>query len=189
MGDRRVNGTPILIADVLAVCRVMIGLTFAISAAGKLRDITAFRQTIADLELLPRGWNNTMAISLLAAELAVAVMVAVGGPVLLPGFLLAAGLLVVFSVALVLALRRGVQTACNCFGPAERSLSPYDLVRNLLLIGCSLIGVWGLSAPRHDLAGLDVALMAVMGTCLVVVLINLADVVSTLRRPFSPLGE
>jgi hypothetical protein len=188
MGDRRVNGTPILIADVLAVCRVAIGLTFAFSAAGKLRDITAFRQAIADLELFAEGWSKTIAICLLVAESAVAVMVAVGGPALVPGFLLAAGLLVVFSVALVLALRRGVRVACNCFGPAERSLSPYDVVRNLLLIGCSLVGVWALSTPRHDLASLDVALMVVMGTCLVVLLTNLSDVVTTLRRPFSPPG-
>lgn len=187
MGDRGVSGTPVLAAYVLALGRATIGLTFAFSAVGKLRNPRVFRTAVSDFALVPRRWSARVADAVIATELAVVVLAGLGGPALLPGFVLAVGLLAILSGALVLALLRGVRTPCNCFGPSTRRISPHDVVRNVLLLGCGLAGVWALHAARARLGGLEAALTVVMAIWLVVLLANLHEVATTLLRPFDPI--
>ncbi|HZN20409.1 MAG TPA: MauE/DoxX family redox-associated membrane protein [Micromonosporaceae bacterium] len=182
------NVDPLLAGYVLVLSRATVGLAFALSAAGKLRDPKAFREAVAGLRLVPSGWSAATAAGVLATEVAIVVLVTFGGPALLLGFVVAVGLLAVFSGALVMTLRRGVIISCNCFGPDERSLSPYDVVRNLLLVGCALAGLWAMRAPRESLAGLEVVLTTMMAVSLVVLVTNVHDVLPTLRRPFRPVN-
>jgi peroxiredoxin len=55
---------------------------------------------------------------------------------------LATLLLVLFTLALLWALRRDIETSCNCFGASNKPLTYYDVGRNAGLIGCGLLGWW-----------------------------------------------
>ena len=173
----------------LAFCRIAIGLLFVVSAIGKLRDFAAFRSSVAGFELLPRAWSGRAAVGLLGTELGVVLLLAAGGPLLPVGLSLAALVLLGFSAALVAVLRRGLKVACNCFGPTTRRVSAYDVVRNLVLFACAVLGAWALVASRQGLSATEVVLVALMAGCFVALLTQLGDVAETLRRPFSVMEE
>ena len=52
-----------------------------------------------------------------------------------PAALAAAGLVSVFTIAVVLNLARGRRDSCGCGGPLETRIGPRVLARNTLLIG------------------------------------------------------
>jgi hypothetical protein len=172
-------------AFALMFCRITITLVFALSASGKALDISSFQESISNFRLLPPGWSKAVAWTLLLAESTVVALMMIGGSMLTIGFSMAAGLLVAFSAALVVALRRNVVTTCNCFGRTEQRVTPYDVARNVLLILCSLTGIWALVEPPQSFSGADIVLVSFMAGCFVALLTNLRNVVETLRRPFS----
>lgn len=172
-------------AYVVMFCRIAIAATFAWSASGKLRDMPAFRDAINAFGLLPARWSAALAWSFVGGEVVVTLLMTIGWPsLLLPGFVLAVGLLLIFSVALGSVMRRALTVSCNCFGRAEQHVSWYDLVRNGLLIGCGLIGGWSLAAVTRPLTGDELALLAIMALCFVVLVTHVGDIVETLRQPF-----
>jgi len=81
-------------------------------------------------------------------------------------------------------LMRKRRVVCNCFGHSERRISPYDVLRNILLTACSLSGIWALVEPQQGLPATDTMLMGLMAACCVALVTNIADVVETLRQPF-----
>lgn len=170
---------------VVMFCRIALAMTFAWSASSKLRDMSAFRDGITAFRLLPAQWSAVLAWSFLGGEVAVTLLMAIGWPGLLRlGFVLAVGLLLIFSVALGSVMRRALRVSCNCFGRAEHQVSWYDLARNSLLIGCGLAGGWSLAAAQRQLTVSDTALLAIMALCFVVLITHLSDIVETLRQPF-----
>ena len=171
-------------AITLMFCRIVIGLVFALSATGKVLDFPAFQASVSNFQILPSGLNKAAAWIFLGAEFTIALLMAIGGSALLSGFVLAASLLVIFSAALVVALRRNTKTTCNCFGRTEQHISPYDVARNTLVVLCSVAGVWALASPHQALYGLEIVLLGLMAACFVVLITNLADVATTLWRPF-----
>jgi hypothetical protein len=132
-----------------AFCRLVIGLTFAFSFAGKVRDIPSYVHTIRRFNLLPDWLNRAAALAFLCGE-AVVVVAMLPHPILLSkvwdrkvsmgGFILAALMLLVFCAALASVLIRKIQTSCNCFGASEKAVSSYDIVRNIGFITCALGG-------------------------------------------------
>ena len=174
-----------VIASTLMFCRIAIALAFVIAVIGKAQDITAFQEAIMDFQLLAPNWSKAVAWVLLGAETCDVLLVSIGGSLLLPGFLLAALLLLTFAVALVLVLLNKRRISCNCFGRSQRRISPYDVVRNVLLIICSLGGVWTLVETQQIPPAIDSLLMGLIAACFVILVTNIADVVETLRHPFA----
>lgn len=172
------------LSSLLIFCRLTIGLTFAWAVFGKLRDLSAFREAVVDFRMLPPALSRIAAWVSLLAECAIILMLGIGRALLFPGFVLSAGLLVLFSVALGLVLRQNRQVSCNCFGVTERRVSPYDVARNLLLIVGSLVGSWTSLDALQPVAASALILLGLMALCLIILVTNLADVVETLHRPF-----
>lgn len=164
--------------------RIVVGLVFALSATGKALDFSTFHETVSKFRLLPAAWNRVVACVFLGAEFTVVLLMVGGGSALLAGFLLAAGLLAIFSAALVVALLRNEEMACNCFGRARQQISLFDVGRNALLILCSLGGVQALSTPHQAAYGLETILVALIAICFVVLATNLASIIITLWKPF-----
>ena len=81
----------------LTFCRLVIGLTFALSFVGKMRDVGQFAETIGRFELLPRWWTKTAALLFLGGEAAVVILLIAGGPLLALAFGLATLLLTLAS--------------------------------------------------------------------------------------------
>ena len=74
------------------------------------------------------------------------------------GFAVAAGLLAVFTGAIVLSLRRGNAAPCRCFGASSTPLGPRHVARNAVLVALALLGLVAALVPGPaDLAGLVVA--------------------------------
>jgi hypothetical protein len=136
------KGTIVVLPYLLAFSRIALGLLFAYSFVTKARDVTQFAETIGRFDLLPRRWSKTVALLFLGGEAAVVILIIAGGRLLPLAFALAGLLLAVFSLALLLALRRGIETACNCFGASEKPLTYYDVGRNAGFIACSVLGWW-----------------------------------------------
>jgi hypothetical protein len=170
-------------AYLLAFCRIALGLTFALSFAGKVRDVRQFTGTIRKFDLLPGGWAGPAAVLFLGGEAAVIVLLILGGRLLPLAFALAGLLLALFTLALLSALRRGIETSCNCFGASEKPLTYYDVGRNAGLIplaaaGLRLSGITGAMPSLAIIEGLFIFIIAVV---FVLLWINLSEIVALLQ--------
>lgn len=145
-------------------CRSVVILIFISSFARKVRHVAIFQQTITSFALLPARFSRAIALVVLLAEALVVVLAIPGGPLLLPGYLLAAMLLLLFSVALFSVLARGISTTCSCFGPGATTVSVIDIVRNLGFLACTLVGCFTLAEPAHP-GALDLATWGLSGLC------------------------
>jgi hypothetical protein len=126
----------------LAFCRFALLFLFLTALVGKVRGISQFAQTVADFRLLPPWLSQPAVFLFLAGELAVILLLLAGGSWLPLAFALAGLLLTLFSLALLSALRRNIQTSCSCFGNSDKPLTYYDVWRNVSFMACSLLGWW-----------------------------------------------
>lgn len=156
----------------LAFCRTAIGLTFALSFVIKVKDVSQFAETIDNFDLLPRQFARIVAVLFLSGEATVVLFLILGGQFLAPAFALAGLLLLLFSLALLSALRRNIETPCNCFGTGEKPITYYDVGRNAGFMTCSLLGWWlagqaPITAPQPTWA--EMALLAFLAALFVMV--------------------
>ncbi len=100
--------------------QITIGVLFAIAGLAKIGDLRSFAEQIHNFRILPIAAENVMAMTLPWIEI-VCALALVSGVRARAGSLLALGLLVVFTVALALALARGLDSECGCFGTADAS--------------------------------------------------------------------
>lgn len=174
-----------LATEVLMFCRWSIGIAFAASAIGKVRDLRAFASAVTELRALPAGSARPAALATVLAEALVVLAMAVGRLVLIAGFGLAAGLLLLFSVVLIAALRRRATVSCNCFGASDRPISSHDLARNGALLACCVAGL--ICYPLTDRpqpAAAMIVLLGLMAGCFTLIVTNTADIVELLRKPY-----
>lgn len=163
----------------LAFCRVAIGLVFAISSIGKIRDIARFQQTIWEFRVLSRGVSNLAALLFLGGEMAVVLLLLLGGAFLLPGFVLAILLLLLFCGALASVLGRNLSLSCNCFGASQKPVTVMDIWRNLGFLlsavgGCALL-VWT-QGRQESLGGVEWLLIGFGAAAFVLIWIQVEEI-------------
>jgi hypothetical protein len=142
------------------VLQVALGGVFLVSSLGKALRPMAFLRGVAEYQLLPVPLAYAFGAVLIPAEAFVALAL-LGGFALAIAPPLATGLLLVFSAAVTINLRRHRDMLCHCYGSlgGER-LSARSLVQLALLIGAGLV-VWGGGAQDvRLLASPDDALVA-----------------------------
>jgi hypothetical protein len=156
-------------------CRWLVALVFAVSVVSKLRGnrrefVESTRKLLG--ALLPSGSASTATARLVAplvvaAEAAVVVLLI---PAPFVALTLAGVLVTAFGLAIALALRRGVATACRCFG-GSAPLSGWHLVRNALLLGAVAAGLTFDPGPlgAAGTAGLAVTAGAALAAAVVVI--------------------
>jgi hypothetical protein len=124
-------------------CRCAIGVVFAVSVSGKLRSRSAFGAFVSWLAALPvplvRGRPRATAVVLAAAEALIVVLVALPWTVR-PGLVLAAVVLGVFTAGTWLAVARGADAPCQCFGVSASPLGRRHVVRDALLCAAAVAG-------------------------------------------------
>jgi uncharacterized membrane protein YphA (DoxX/SURF4 family) len=118
---------------------------FLASVSGKLRSRTAFRALVSWLAALPvplaRSRPRAVAVVTAAAEVLIVVLVALPWTVR-PGLALAAVVLAVFTAGTWLAVARGTDASCQCFGVSASSpLGRRHVVRDALLCAAAAAGV------------------------------------------------
>jgi uncharacterized membrane protein YphA (DoxX/SURF4 family) len=99
-------------------CQIAIGLLFATAALAKLGDLHSFHEELHNFKILPVAVENLVAITLPWIEL-VAALALILGIRARSGALVAACLMAVFIVAVSVAMARGLDIECGCFGTAD----------------------------------------------------------------------
>jgi uncharacterized membrane protein YphA (DoxX/SURF4 family) len=119
---------------------VYLAVVFLLACWHKIADPAAFALDIATYQILPLGLVNLMAIVLPWVELAAGSMLLVGLRTRAAALLVAA-MMLMFSVAIGLALDKGLDMACGCFasqGAAEDPISWRTLARDGVWLSLSL---------------------------------------------------
>jgi uncharacterized membrane protein YphA (DoxX/SURF4 family) len=115
------------------LARLYLAYVFLLACYHKILDPGAFALDIATYQILPLSLINLMAIILPWIEL-------VAGVLLLVGFrtraaaLLISGMMLMFTVAIAIALDKGLDMSCGCFasqGAVEDPISWRTIVRDL----------------------------------------------------------
>ena len=160
---------------VALACRWVICGVFLAAALSKVRNRgawTAFLSAVS--QLVPPAPSMPLGVLVVGVELAVAVLVALP-PTVGAGLALAAGMLVVFSLAIWSALRRGVAVTCRCFGWSDAPVSRAHLWRNGALVAVAVTGLAARQAAAgvapHP-AGVAVSLAAAL---VLIVVVTFAD--------------
>ena len=103
---------------VVRVCRIAIGVIFAATGLAKLGDLQAFADQVHNFRIVPIATENLLAFTLPWIEV-VAALALVLNLRARPAALLATALMIVFTVAVIAALARGLDIECGCFGTAD----------------------------------------------------------------------
>jgi DoxX len=164
--------TPLFILGINVVylglaCRCAVGVVFLVSASGKLRSRPAFRAFASWLAVLPvplvRSQPRAAAGVMAAAETLIVVLVALPWTVR-PGLALAAAVLAVFTAGTWLAVARGADAPCQCFGVSASPLGWRHGVRDALLGAIAVVGAVaagsGGARPAAAAVGLGAGLVA-----------------------------
>ena len=133
---------------IVLLARLALAVTFVVSASAKLRDREGARQAVADFGA-PKSLVDVTAWSLAPLELASAALLLTTDVGVVAGALIGAGMLLAFTIAIVVNLQRGNRVDCHCFGAlSTKPLSWRSVARNaalLVLAGLVLFG--GASQP------------------------------------------
>ena len=132
--------SPIL-KHLIAVGRIVLGAVFIYAGVVKVADTTAFAGSIAAYRILPYFGNYLLASVLPWLEIICGAILVVGWRVRGAAVVIAL-LNVVFIVALLSALARGLDIDCGCFRPGAKTPPMEALIRDLIFLLMSLIVLW-----------------------------------------------
>jgi hypothetical protein len=143
---------------VIVACRCAVGLVFVVAVAGKVRGgVDAFAGSVR--ALLPGvRHHRRLGYTVVAAEAAVPVLLAMPGTAR-AGAGWAAAVLLAFTAAIVAALRRGPGVPCRCFGDATVPLGRRHVLRNALLLAAAAGAAFPVPVAGHP-AGIALAVFA-----------------------------
>jgi len=120
--------------------RLYLGVLFVTASWHKLVLPGSFAIDIATYQIVPLALVNLMAIVLPWVEIATGLMLIVGFRTRAAALLIA-GMMVMFTVAIVIALGKGLDMSCGCFasqGANEDPISWRTIVRDLGWLGLAL---------------------------------------------------
>lgn len=122
----------------IRVCQIGIGLLFLAAALAKIGDVAAFARQLHNFHMVPLWSEHLLAMTLPWIELVAGLALVLG---IRPraGAVVVTASLVVFTAAVAVAMARGLDIECGCFGTADGSRVGFvKLVENL---GMLLLGV------------------------------------------------
>jgi hypothetical protein len=158
-------------------------LVFVVSVVSKVRNRKAYAEFVASTRRLAPPLVSAarpLAAVVVGMELAAVLLVALP-PTVLAGFGVAAALLVAFSGAILLALRRGERAPCRCFGTSEQPLGYTQVVRNVALIAVTVLGALGGLATTAAPALPGVVIAVATGGILALLAIMADDIAALFR--------
>ena len=112
-GERDPATSPIM-RGLSFAARLFLGSVFLISGAEKLGALKTFGHAIANYEILPEPLSNIAALLFVWAEIVVGILM-IAGIAIRGSALVTSGMLVVFLIAIVSAIARGLDIDCGCF--------------------------------------------------------------------------
>lgn len=151
------EGTARTLLRVLSLgLRIYLGLVFIYAAWGKIADPRQFALSVATYDILPLVLINLMAVVLPWIELLVGVSLILGWWTRASALCIA-GMMIMFIVALSMALAKGLEMSCGCFASQEASeeINALTLVRDFAWLAAATFilfvddGRWGLDGLRR----------------------------------------
>ncbi|WP_152990667.1 MauE/DoxX family redox-associated membrane protein [Sphaerimonospora mesophila] len=162
----------------LLFSRVVVGIIFGMAVLAKARDLSAFENAMVELIRLPSRYSRLVALVVMAGESAAAALMFGNTLLLSLGFGLASTLLLAFTIALIMALLQKRRVSCGCFGSHSRSISFYDVIRNVGVLGCALLGTFLLSLGSGSGGGiLEGVIASTIAAIFVTLLLHLREIV------------
>ena len=138
----------------LLVARIALALLFLTAAIAKLADRGSLKSTLREFRV-PAAVVGPASWALPLTELAIAVFL-IPAPTAQAAAGLALGVLIVFSAAMIISLRRDERPDCNCFGRVHSApVGPGALARNGLL-GAAAATV-AVAGPGEGLGGVELS--------------------------------
>jgi len=123
----------------IRACRFAVGIVFIAAALAKIGDPAAFATQVHHFRLAPVAFENAIAVLLPWIELLTGLALVLGVRAR-SGAWLAAGLMAVFTFAVVSAMARHLDFECGCFGTADATrVGVIKLLENLALTAVALI--------------------------------------------------
>ena len=125
----------------LLTIRLFFGFVFIYASVTKISDPEGFAQTIYNYKLLPLFLVNILAIILPWIELTTGILLLFGVSVKENSAILN-GLLIIFIIAIIISLFRGLDINCGCFGTVDGAkVGLQKILENigLLILGFVLI--------------------------------------------------
>jgi uncharacterized membrane protein YphA (DoxX/SURF4 family) len=123
----------------LFLFRVIVGFIFLYAGILKISDPSGFSDAINNYDLLPLSLVNFFAITLPWIEVVAGLFLLFGVSVKENSFIISV-LLIVFILAIVISLSRGLNIECGCFGTSSGSkVGIIKLVENIVLLTFSFV--------------------------------------------------
>jgi uncharacterized membrane protein YphA (DoxX/SURF4 family) len=109
-----------LMQTISLAARLVLGVVFLVAGAEKLTALDQFAHAISNYQLVPVSMVNIAALLFVWTEIAVGVML-IAGAAVRGNALVAGAMLLVFIVAILSAMARGLEIDCGCFVAADGS--------------------------------------------------------------------
>ncbi len=123
----------------LLLFRVIVGFVFIYAGILKISDPAGFSDAINNYDLLPLSFVNFFAITLPWIEVVAGLFLLFGISVKENSFIISV-MLVVFLLAIVISLGRGLNIECGCFGTSSGTkVGIIKLVENSILLIFSFV--------------------------------------------------
>ncbi len=124
------------------------GIVLAWAALSKIGDIPALARDVHNFRLVPLAAENAVAMVLPWIELVAALALLLGLRAR-GAAVVATALMAVLTLGVALAMARGLNIECGCFGSASAwRVGPAKLAENLAILLCAWLGTWPLTS-RH----------------------------------------
>lgn len=164
------------------VCLMAVFATAVVSKGRRRSALAEFARSLADLQLVRPRWSWITAASVVLAEAAIVVLLAVPDTARV-GSVIAGLLVICFTVALAMASRRNPKAQCPCFGKpriAGQTSGHNEIIRNTVLAVFAMTGTFPVDA--FAVAPAAVATAAAAGLLAAVLIICFDDLIA-LARP------
>ena len=124
------------------LCRVILGVILVYASIDKIVHPAEFAKAIGNYNVLPFGLENLLGIVLPILELLVGICLVLG--IMLDGSaIIAAGMMIVFIIALSQAMIRGIDINCGCFKVTVENgghqVGIRRIIEDFLFLGMSLM--------------------------------------------------
>jgi len=132
------------------LARLVLALTFVYAGVVKMQDVVAFAGHVAAYQVLPYAMNYLMAATLPYVEFLAGLLLLLNTRVR-PALVVVGGMTLVFMLALLSVLVRGLDIDCGCFNPGggQAVSASVALLRDVGLM-LLVVMVWWLRARGEE---------------------------------------
>lgn len=124
----------------IRVSQVLIGILMAWAGLAKIGDLHGFAEQLHNFRMMPVPIENLIAISLPWIEL-IAALALIFGVRARAGAILSALLLAAFTAAVFVAMARGLDIECGCFGTNDATRVGWGKIgQNLTMLALATVG-------------------------------------------------